>query len=89
MTHPDGAPRPYDPSRDYVQEARDRWTFRRLMSFAAAGVLALLLIILARAGHTEMYGQTVWAFIVLVIAYIGGPIADDFLQTRMLFPKRA
>lgn len=84
MTHPDGAPRPYDHTRDYVQEARDRWQFRRLMVFAAAGVLALLLMVLARTGQSEMYGQTVWAFVVLVMTYIGGPIADDYLQTRVL-----
>lgn len=83
MTHPDGAPRPYDQARDYVQEARDRWTFRRIMIFGAALILAVLLLALARTGAEEMYGQTIWAFVALVAIYIGAPVADDFLQTRL------
>jgi VanZ family protein len=70
-------------ARDYVQDSRDRWAFRRMVIFAVLGVLGVLLLALARTGNEEMYGQTLWAIVTLVALYIGAPVADDFLQTRV------
>ena len=83
MTHPDGAPSPYQPTpSDFVQDARDRWLFRRCMIFGSVALLGLLLIVLAINGHEGMFTATIWAFVALVTGYLGLPIADDFLQTR-------
>lgn len=85
-------PRPYDPSRDlkdYVQEARDRWKFRRLMIFGAAILLGILLLILAGTGNEAMFANAIWALVALVSIYIGAPVADDFLQTRPGFARAA
>lgn len=85
VTHPDGSPRPYSPDlavRDFVQDARDRWKFRRIMIFGAALLLGVVLLVLAFGGESSKFEATVWAFVSLVGIYIGAPVADDWLQTR-------
>lgn len=85
-------PRPADPSRQssaYIQDSRDRWTFRRLLTFAAAGFLGFLLFWLTVFGdgangvQLALAGMLPVAFVGLVTTYVVGPIADDWLQLRV------
>jgi len=89
MAHPLEAsegPRPFDgtvvqQARDFIQDARDRWKFRRIMIFGAVALLGAVLVMLALAGDGDKFSACVWAFVTLVMTYIGAPVADDFLQT--------
>lgn len=72
-----------------IQERRKRWKYRRISHFAHAGVLALVM------GYLTVYGVEAngvqlalanivpMAFIANVLGYIGGPIADDWVQLRV------
>lgn len=64
-----------------MQESRDRWKFRRIMIFGAAILLAVVLVLLAISGDEGKFANTIWAFVTLVMTYIGAPVADDFLQS--------
>lgn len=84
-------PRPFSPDlrpeavanavRDYVQESRDRWLFRRILLFAVVGVFCFG-ILLAAVNNSSIGEALVWGVVALVSIYIGAPIADDWLQTR-------
>lgn len=68
--------------RDYVQEARDRWLFRRILLFAVVFFFCAGILISAVNGNENIGNALVWGVVALVSFYIGAPIADDFLQTR-------
>lgn len=85
-------PRPYSPDlrpetvanavRDYVQESRDRWVFRRILLFSVVGFFCVGILITALNGSADIGNALVWGVVALVSFYIGAPIADDWLQTR-------
>lgn len=85
-------PRPYSPNlrpetvgnavRDFVQESRDRWLFRRILLFAVVGFFCIGILLAAVNGSANIGEALVWGVVALVSIYIGAPIADDWLQTR-------
>lgn len=72
-----------------LEDARRRWKYRRIMSFAAVTAVSLMLGYLTVFGSNENAVQAMLAqslplgLFGIVMAYIGGPIADDWLQLRV------
>lgn len=75
--------------KETLADARKRWKYRRIMSFSSAAITAALISYLTMFGDSGnaiqlMLAQNLpLAFVGLVMAYIGGPIADDWLQLKV------
>lgn len=75
--------------KETLADARKRWKYRRIMSFSAVAMSAVVIAYLAVFGNDTNAIQLMLAqnmpltFAALVMAYIGGPIADDWLQLKV------
>lgn len=75
--------------KETLADARTRWKFRRIAFFSQQAAFNLMLGYLVVYGSPENSVQTMiasalpYAIVGSLMAYIGGPIADDWLQMRM------
>lgn len=76
-------------TREQVAAREDNWKYRRAMSFFSVGSLLAMLTYLTVFGESENLVQGYLAqslplgVIGIIITYVGGPIADDWLQLRL------
>lgn len=75
-------------TREQAKAKQDNWKYRRAMSFFSAGsIIAMLGYLVSFSDSTNVVQLTLaqslpFALMGIITVYIGGPIADDWLQFR-------
>jgi hypothetical protein len=71
-----------------VEETKDRWKFRRMVVFGALGFMGSVIAYLAGFSDGDNAVQLALAQSIplaitgIILTYVTGPIADDWLQLR-------
>lgn len=76
-------------TREQVEAKKDNWKNRRFMAFSSVYSMLAMLGYLTVFGHSENAVQAMIAsslpvgIVGVVVSYVIGPVADDWLQLRV------